>query len=49
MEDMIGNASNYIYETRRAAIKQSRPKLAKFLTDICKEDLGEDSGDLFGP
>ena len=50
---LIGNASSYISETRRRAaidtIKQSRPKLAKFLTEICKEDLGEASGDLFGP
>ena len=29
-------------------IKQSRPKLAKFLRETCKEDLGEASGDLFG-
>ena len=50
---LIGNASSYISEARRRAaidtIKQSRPKLAKFLTEICKEDLGEASGDLFGP
>ena len=50
---LIGNASSYISETRRKAaidtIKQSRPKLAKFLTEIYKEDLGEASGDLFGP
>ena len=49
----IGNASNYISETRRRVvidtIKQSRPKLAKFLREICNEDLGEASGDLFGP
>ena len=50
---LIGNASNYISETRRRVaidtVKQSRPKLAKFLREICKEDLGEASGDLFGP
>ena len=50
---LIGNASNYISETRRRVaidtIKQSRPKLAKFLREICNEDLGEASGDLFGP
>ena len=50
---LIGNASNYISETRRRVaidtIKQSRLKLAKFLREICNEDLGEASGDLFGP
>ena len=50
---LIGNASSYISETRWRAvintIKQARPKLAKFLAEICKEDLGEASGDLFGP
>ena len=49
---LIGNASNYISETRGVVIntiKQSRLKLAKFLREICKEDLGEASGDLFGP
>ena len=50
---LIGNASNYISETRRRVaidtIKQSRPKLATFLREICNEDLGEASGDLFGP
>ena len=50
---LIGYASNYISETRRRAatdtIQLSRPKLAKLLREICKEDLGEASGDLFGP
>ena len=40
---LIGNASNCISETRRRVaidtVKQSRPKLAKFLREICKETL----------
>ena len=50
---LIGDASNYISETRRRVaidtIKQSRPKQANFLRETGKEDLGEASGDLFGP
>ena len=50
---LIGNASHYITQTRRKSIieatKKSRPKLANFLQDICKEDLGDTGEDLFGP
>ena len=50
---LIGNASHYITQTRRRSIidttKKSRPKLASFLQDICKGDLGDTGEDLFGP
>lgn len=50
---LTGNASHYITHTRRKSIieatKKSRPKLANFLQDICKEDLGDTGEDLFGP
>ena len=50
---LIGNASHYITQTRRRSIidatKKSRPKLAGFLQDICKGDLGDTGEDLFGP
>ena len=46
---LVENASCYINEVRRGIIidrvKYKRPRLATFLQDICKEDLGE----LFGP
>ena len=50
---LTGNASHYITQTRRRSIieatKKSRPKLASFLQDICKGDLGDTGEDLFGP
>lgn len=50
---LIGNASHYITQSRRRSIiestKKSRPRLAKFLQDICKRDLGDTGEDLFGP
>jgi len=50
---LIGNASNYIAQSRRKAfvdsISKSKPKLAKFLREICKEDLGDTGSELFGP
>lgn len=47
---LIGNAFNYISQARRRMIVDSfRPKLAAFLEDICKDDLGEDTTELFGP
>ena len=30
-------------------VKYKRPRLATFLQDICKEDLGESAQELFGP
>ena len=42
---LTGNSSNYISKIRRRAITnnicQSRPKLAKFLSQICKDELGD--------
>ena len=50
---LVGNASSYISETRRSVIidkvKLRRPRLASFLQDICKEDPGEPTKELFGP
>ena len=50
---LVGNASCYINEVRRGImidrVKYKRPRLATFLQDICKEDLGEPTRELFGP
>lgn len=50
---LIGNTFNYVNEARRKAIiqqiKPKRPRLASFLDDICKEDLGDRGPELFGP
>lgn len=50
---LIGNASNYISQTRRStfidSISGTRPNLAKFLREICKDDLGDTGTELFGP
>ena len=50
---LIGNASNYIAQSRRKAfidsISKTKPKLARFLREICREDLGEAGSELFGP
>ena len=50
---LIGNAAHYITQSRRKSIidstKKSRPKLAKFLQDIRKRDLGDTGEDIFGP
>ena len=50
---LIGNASNYISQTRCTAvissIAKSQPKLTSFLKEICKEDLGDTGVELFGP
>ena len=50
---LIGNASHYITQARRKSIiestKKSRPRLAKFLQEICSRDLGDTGEDLFGP
>lgn len=50
---LIGNASNYISQTRRAnifnSISKSRPKLSSFMKEICKDDLGDTGTQLFGP
>lgn len=50
---LIGNESNYIAQSRRKtfidSISKTKPKLATFLREICKEDLGDAGSELFGP
>ena len=50
---LIGNASNYISESRCTSIinsiSKSRPKLSSFMKEICKDDLGDTGTELFGP
>ena len=48
---LIGNASNYISQTRCTtivnSISKSRSKLSSFMKETCKDDLGDT--ELFGP
>ena len=50
---LIGNASNYMSQTRRSNIIQSlsksRPKLGSFMKDVCNDNLSNTRGELFGP
>lgn len=50
---LIGNSFNYVNEARRKNVLESMkakcPRLAGFIEDICKDDLGEDTSELFGP
>ena len=50
---LVGNVSCFISETRCLGIinkiKPKHPRLASFLQEICSEDMGEPSGELFGP
>ena len=50
---LIGNASNYISQSRRSSIissiSKSRPKLSSFMKEICKDDIGDTGTELFGP
>ena len=50
---LIGNASNYISQTRRNifidSISGQCPNLAKFLREICKGDIADTGTELFEP
>ena len=51
---LVGNASCFISEIRCLlgiinTIKPKHPRLVSFLQEICSEDMGEPSGELFGP
>ena len=49
---LVGNASAYIAQARRQAIidkvKSSRPQLAAFMSEVCKEGSSEPCEELFG-
>ena len=49
---LVGNSSAYITQVRRQTIidkiKGTRPQLASFMKEVCKEDLSEPSKELFG-
>jgi hypothetical protein len=50
---LIGNASIFISMQRRLMViqgmRKDRPRLADFLQDICKDDIGKTGTELFGP
>ena len=50
---LIGNASIFTSVQRRLMViqgmRKDRPRLADFLQDICKDDIGKTGTELFGP
>ena len=50
---LIGNALTFTSMQRRLMViqgmRKDRPRLADFLQDICKDDIGKTGTELFGP
>lgn len=44
---LIGNVSNYIVQ-ESDSISKAKPKLARFLREFCKENLGDAWSESFG-